>query len=123
MELAVTVCDGGATIASARLTLHRSRMGLRGVVGPVDGVDGSACGLAWRAVVLIADSLRLRELQTTEAAKRGRIFKRIGAGLLYRLGVSDPAASRCTVQTCDNGDVQSGFQTLQPFQVPVAVSG
>ncbi|MGI9594967.1 MAG: sugar transferase, partial [Acidimicrobiales bacterium] len=50
-------------IGEADLALCRDESGLRAVVaGPVTGVDQEAAGLTWRAIAVVARSLRLTEL-------------------------------------------------------------
>ncbi|MGH1493189.1 MAG: sugar transferase [Acidimicrobiales bacterium] len=65
--LDLTVRHDADTIASASLALVRTNAGLQAtLLRPVEGVDELARGLAWRAIVLSAKSLRLASLTDAE---------------------------------------------------------
>ncbi len=71
MVLHLTVRNDAVDIASASLALIRKDGQLRGeLTNPITGIDRHARGLAWRAVVLSAESLRLVGL--TDAPTMGQ---------------------------------------------------
>ena len=74
---ALTVQNDGASIGGATLTLHRRGPGLRGIVDNVHG-GAAAHGLAWRAMVMMADELRLEQLRW-QATPVGQPMTREGA--------------------------------------------
>ncbi|MCL4154982.1 UNVERIFIED_CONTAM: hypothetical protein GTU68_008876 [Idotea baltica] len=67
--LDLTIRNAAENSASASLALVRTKAGLQAtLLRPVDGVDELARGLAWRAIVLSAESLRLASLTDPNAS-------------------------------------------------------
>ena len=87
----VTVTDNGSVIGHTALALYRRGGQLRGyLTKPVTGSDSQAEGLVWRALALMANSLRLQGLHWTGEdghASADRHQLKLGAKVAERLEI------------------------------------
>lgn len=92
--LVLNANHNGVSIGTARLALVRRGSTLRGhIIGPIEATDDRAAGVLWRGIVIVADSLRLRELRWADedgiggTSRADRAELKFGAELAEKLEI------------------------------------